>query len=195
MRNNLFFCFSVFLFFCLFDLFSVVFKKDCFDKKNNIISLKYKNYNKILFDIKFIKNTNKYCINAKFPAIKININQTINGWIQIVYSDAKDPKYKIFVDTTENLFPYYTKDQEFFDAPFWHIGVFFHPLSFWEAHTFAFIKKNKKIFVIGGIGWGFRLKVFNRTPIPIPPFLLGKMAWKKAKIFLYHQGVKDTLLP
>lgn len=139
------------------------------------------------FDISLVENSKPNCLNPYFPAIHIQASQHHNAWVHIVYTDSKAPEWRTFIDAANidssgSTYPFYTYEQDFFDAPLWTYSLFNKPIRFWKGHAFA-VKvdhQNKSIHCIGGIEWGFELSYFRLRPKPIRPRLLNKEHWGKA---------------
>lgn len=132
------------------------------------------------FNISYIPNAPRNCFNPSFPIIHIKLKQEHNAWLQIVRTDSSDKKLQKFIDTNVELHPFYTLDQDFYDAPLWYYTLFSKPLTYWTAHTYA-VKidhQNKTIKIIGGIKWGFRLAYFPIKPQMILPSSLDTNDWQ-----------------
>jgi len=139
------------------------------------------------FDVYLVENSKPNCLNPYFPSIHIQASYHHNTWIHIVYTDSKAPEWRTFIDA-ENVdspcsaYPFYTYEQDFYDAPLWTYSLFNKPLSFWKGHAFA-VKvdhQKKSIHCIGGLEWGFELSDFRLRPKAIAPRLLNKETWEKA---------------
>jgi hypothetical protein len=131
--------------------------------------------NKVIFDEPY------------FPSIHIKAIKLHNAWIHIVYTDAQTQKLRTFIDaanidSSSSTYPFYTYEQDFYDAPLWTYSFFNKPLRFWKGHVFA-VKvdhQKKSIHCMGGIAWGFELSYFRLYPKAILPQLLNKDDWDKA---------------
>ncbi|WP_341794558.1 hypothetical protein [Rickettsia endosymbiont of Rhinocyllus conicus] len=53
-----------------------------------------------------------------------DIKQEHNAWLQIVRTDSSDKKLQKFIDTNVELHPFYTLEQDFYDAPYGLIQFF-----------------------------------------------------------------------
>jgi hypothetical protein len=143
------------------------------------------------FDISFVENTKSDCLNPYFPSIHIQASQSHDAWVHIVYTDSTALKWRIFIDAEDkdnnnSAYPFYTYEQDFYDAPLWRYSLLTKPISVWKGHVFA-VKvdhKNKIIKCIGGIEWGFALSPLRLYPKAIHPKLLGEYAWHQAWIIL-----------
>lgn len=134
------------------------------------------------FDVYLVENSKPNCLNPYFPSIHIQASQPHNAWIHIVYTDSKAPEWRTFIDAVKIAYPFYTYEQDFYDAPLWTYSLFNKPLRFWKGHAFA-IKvdhQKKSIDCIGGIEWGFELSYFRLRPKATAPRLLNKEHWAKA---------------
>lgn len=139
------------------------------------------------FDVYLVENSKPNCLNPYFPSIHIQASQSHNAWIHIVYTDSQAPEWRTFIDTTTknssgSTYPFYTYEQDFYDAPLWTYSLFNKPIRFWKGHAFA-VKadhQNKSINCIGGIEWGFALSDFRLRPKTTAPRLLNKEHWEKA---------------
>lgn len=100
-----------------------------YHQKVNILSM---NNN---FEIAYIENSNINCINPYFPSIHINTKEYHNAWLHLVYTDSKDHRLKVFIDSDINYYPFYSLAKDFFDAPLWSYSLLKKPLSFWEGHA------------------------------------------------------------
>ena len=129
-----------------------------------------------LFEVHYVKNADQDCINPYFPAISITTKTEHNAWLHIIYTDNKNYKWQHFIDTTDSkthptIYPFYTLEQDFYDAPFWKYTFFSKPLSFWKGHAYAVLVDyhHKTIKYVGGIEWGYRLSYFHLYPQIITP--------------------------
>ena len=131
--------------------------------------------------VHFVKHAAPNCVNPNFPSIHISTEAKHTGWVQVIKTDQHGP-YAHFIDTVEGskFFPFYSFEQDFFDAPLWSYGFILKPISYWVAHAYAVeINKEKKtLSVKGGIRWGFRLKSFSMYSETIPPQSLAFIDWK-----------------
>ena len=122
------------------------------------------------FVVEYIQKSSLECINPDFPSIKISLpsmpKEKVIAWIHLVHSDSK---YKNFVDADFNIFPFYSFNNEFFDAPLWSFTSRQMPLSYWQGHAYALGVINNKIQLLGGIKWGFNLKPSSLKPETILP--------------------------
>lgn len=139
------------------------------------------------FDIFLVENSKQNCLNPYFPSIHVQASKSHNAWVHIVYTDSKAPEWRRFIDAANidsygSAYPFYTYEQDFYDAPLWTYSLFNKPLRFWKGHAFA-VKvdhQKKSIHSIGGIEWGFELSYFRLRPKSIAPRLLNKEDWEKA---------------
>ena len=139
------------------------------------------------FEVYLVHNAGVKCINPYFPQIHINTDKPHNAWLQVVYTDSKEPRYKIFVDTVEKteLDPFYTFDKDFYDAPSWTYSFLDKPLAFWRGHAYA-VKvdhEKKTIECLGGIEWGYDLKYNKLRPVALMPRPLNQSDWDKDLTF------------
>ena len=139
------------------------------------------------FDVYLVENSKPNCLNPYFPSIHIQAGQSHNAWVHIVYTDSKASKWRVFIDaankdTQDSAYPFYTYEQDFYDAPLWTYSLFSKPLSFWKGHAFAVQvdHQKKSIICFAGIEWGFELSQFRLRPKAINPQLLNKQDWVKA---------------
>ncbi len=134
------------------------------------------------FQVDYVPNASTNCINPHFPVIRITTKEKHNAWIQIVHTDTQAVKWQKFVDTTADTktFPFYSCDQDFYDAPLWTYTLFNKPVSFWKGHAYAIQvdHENKTIQCLGGIEWGFTLSTFKLRPSCITPRALHHEEWK-----------------
>ncbi len=136
-----------------------------------------------VLNVNYVRNADTACINPYFPAIHIATEAEHNAWLHVVYTDTTSPKWQQFIDTVDNSksYPFYTTDQDFFDAPHWRYTLFSKPLKFWKGHAYA-VKVNHKngtIQCVGGVEWGFQLSYFSTRPKSITPSALTHQDWKK----------------
>ena len=82
------------------------------------------------FNIFYIPNAPRNCFNPSFPIIHIKLKQEHNAWLQIVRTDSSDKKLQKFIDTNVELYPFYTLEQDFYDAPLWSYTLFSKPLTY-----------------------------------------------------------------
>ena len=131
-----------------------------------------------VFYVNYVESANKDASNPYFPAIHIQTDVFHSGWLQVVRTNTE---LKCFIDTYPEGYPFYTLDQDFYDAPLWTYVLLWHKSMLWEGHAYA-VKvddKEKTIMCFGGIGWGFGLKWYALYPEMIKPFSLGNDEWKK----------------
>jgi hypothetical protein len=167
---------------------------ECF-KKFPYQSLELKSLNN-KFTVKYISNSPSECINPLFPSIQIESNDAkIDAWLQIIYTDSNDVSTKLFIDSYQSLFPLYTRDPVFYDAPLWNISSSVLPLSYWKAHTYA-LKQYKQTFsIIGAIKWGFAVEKSD-APVPelIFPEIMTDTELAKDLEFLSTKGIKNIMI-
>ena len=130
------------------------------------------------FTINYRKNAPKNSINPKFPAIHITTSIPHSGWIHVVHTDAYDihtKKYNLtFIDAGPDLFPLYSKETDFYDAPLWAFSLWSRPLTYWHGHAYPiqYNQHKKTIHLKDGISWGFTLPLFGLSPNALSPRLL-----------------------
>ncbi|MFP3012409.1 MAG: hypothetical protein ACEY3D_05615 [Rickettsia sp.] len=136
----------------------------------------------VAFDISYTPNAEKNCVSPTFPAIHIKTGDEHNAWLHIVRTDCSDKELQEFIDGDIKLnYPFYTLEQDFYDAPLWRYTLFSKPLSYWFGHVYA-VKvdhAHKTIKVIGGIKWGFKLSYFPIKPQMILPSPLNLKDWQE----------------
>jgi len=135
-----------------------------------------------LFIAHYVEHTAKDCINPHFPLIHISTNEDHNAWLHIVRTDCRsEPKLRQFVDAADEVFPLYTLQQDFYDAPCWSYTLFSKPLSFWIGHAYAVRvdHENKTIRCIGGVEWGFKFSYLPVHPQMIFPRALALQDWQE----------------
>lgn len=138
------------------------------------------------FIVSYIENSN-YKKNKNFPIITVKSNKEIDGFIQIVRTDSCEEIYKEFIDTTEEIKPYYTLGKEFFDAPVWNYHFFWKPLYNWTAHLYAVNtdKETNRKKIIPVLKWGFYFTYFfSFSPTMIKPIVLNEKEIEKDKVVL-----------
>lgn len=128
------------------------------------------------FEISFIENSPKTCINPNFPSIHISTSFSHNAWMQVIFTDSNELELKHIIDsdTSSDLFPLYTTEENFFDAPKWSYTILHKPIKTWIANCYALnIDNVKKLITIHGpIEWGFYFKYpFSTKPQMIHPNL------------------------
>lgn len=167
----------------------------CIHDDSKKLKFEFSTNNSTNFEVFFVRNTQRQCINPSFPAIHIKTNASCNAWLHIVYTDAKAKNLQIFIDsenplTKNSIYPFYTFEPDFYDAPLWTYSLFNKPLSFWEGNAFALNidHQSKIVEYLGGIKWGFKLSLLAIQPRAINPSLLNQDAWKEA-----WQLVKERL--
>jgi len=132
------------------------------------------------FNVSYIPNAKKDCLNPFFPIIHIKLKQEHNAWLQVVRTDCSDKKLQEFIDASVKIqYPFYTLEQDFYDSPIWYYTLFSKPLTYWIGHAYA-VKidhQNKTIKVMGGIKWGFKLAYFPIKPQMILPSGLNMSDW------------------
>jgi hypothetical protein len=146
-----------------------------------------------LFQVHFVSNSKPHCLNPTFPAIHIHTKTQHNAWIHIVYTDC--PQWQIFIDAPSQTQPFYSWEQDFYDAPLWNYSLFHKPLSFWKGHVFAVQVGNKIVKCLGGVEWGFQLLLTELRPVSITPRLLGNQAWNQACSVLQKTYPQYHFLP
>lgn len=155
---------------------------DCFlSSPHRVISLKSLGSD---FSVRLIENASLDCANPNFPIIEITSGPDVNAWLQIVRTDSKNKKEKVFVDSCDEIFPFYTLQEKFIDAPHWGSSFFKKYLSKWVGHAYAINldKTKKELKVIGGVEWGFRLPYFSFGPKALQPRGLSIDSWNIDKV-------------
>ena len=145
------------------------------------------------FTVNFVRSADKESQNPGFPALHINLRQEgYGGLVHIIKTDHVD--HKTFLDaapfdTFPDIYPFYTKDQDFFDAPFWTYNVLSKSISYWIGHAYAVIIDDevKTIQCIGGIGWGYRIPWYWPYPRMIQPYALNLENWIEDKEIFNQQ--------
>jgi hypothetical protein len=139
-----------------------------------------------LFNALYVENAGRDCTNPYFPAINITTKAEHNAWLQVVYTDSQDYKWQHFIDAADpkkypTIHPFYTLEQNFYDAPFWWYTLFSRPISFWKGHAYAVQvdHQHKTIKVVGGVEWGYKLSYFHLYPKIIEPTSLNQEAWEQ----------------
>ncbi len=167
----------------------------CIQEDASKLNFRFQSDHNIHFDVDFVQNSKPSCINPYFPTIHIKTNGSHNAWLHIVYTDSKVPEWQTFIDsehdaTKPSPYPFYTHEPDFYDAPLWTYSLVNKPISFWKGHTFAIEvnHQNKTIKCLGGIEWGFELRLTKLHPLAIQPRLLDEEDWKQA-----WELVKDKL--
>ena len=83
--------------------------------------------------INYIENSPPDCINPNYPSIHIITHINHNAWLHVVHTDAMEPHtgkpYWTFVDAPRRLFPWYTLEKDFYDAPHWSSSLLIKPLT------------------------------------------------------------------
>lgn len=150
------------------------------------------------FEINYLENSPKNCINPNFPSIHIVGKANYNAWLHLIYTDAKDPKRTInwcYIDADKNNYPFYTVEKDFYDAPLWGSSFFKRPLSYWKGHAWAvFVDFSQcTIQIVEGFEWGFEWKRF-RKPKALTPRLLSLKDWnadfKQFETFLQYYKIE-----
>jgi hypothetical protein len=139
-----------------------------------------------IFEINYVDNSPLEAINPYFPSIHIIGTADYTAWLHVIRTDSNDSTLKVFIDAGKEIYPFYTLDKNFYDAPHWRYSLFQKPVSFWKGHAWAVIVNNKvkKIKCIGGIEWGFELPFFSLYPKMIIPNALSRKNWDNDKKFL-----------
>ena len=109
------------------------------------------------------RHNKTHCLNPTFPAIHIHTKTEHNAWIHIVYTDS--PQWQSFIDAPLQTAPFYSWEQDFYDAPLWRYSLFHKPLSFWKGHVFAVQVGNKIVKCLRGFEWGFQLLLPALRPV------------------------------
>ncbi len=138
------------------------------------------------FVVNYIEHADTDCVNPSFPAIHITTKSKHTAWLHVVRTDTAVSTWQEFIDTVDQtqdpfLYPFYTREQDFYDAPCWTYTIFQKPLSFWRAHAYAvqIDCEAKTIECVGGISWGFELLEWLILPKCTVPSALTKQDWEK----------------
>lgn len=136
---------------------------------------------KSTFNVSYVEHTTTECINPFFPAIHITTETPHDGWIHIVYTNSQCPHLRSFVDAPDpkiypDLYPFYTLEQDFYDAPQWDYTLFSKPINYWHRHAYAvkIDRNHHTITIIGGVNWGYTLSTFSLYPKMVYPQPLSK---------------------
>lgn len=137
-------------------------------------------------------------VNPHFPIAHIRTSAPHNAWLHLVRTDSNNIKLQRFIDSAENeeeLFPFYSFEQDFYDSPIWRYGLFNKPLSFWNGYAYAVQvdREAKTIKCVGGLAWGFTLAPYAIRPQDIHPKPLTEAEWKRDWLF-FQQELKDFTL-
>jgi hypothetical protein len=142
------------------------------------------------FQVDYIPNASTSSINPHFPVIHFATEGKHNGWVHIVHTDMKEKKWQKFVDAMPGAeaFPFYTEDQEFYDAPLYAHSLFRRPVTVWKGHAYAVEvdHKSKTIKCLGGVEWGFKLPFFKFHPVCLTPRALQPEEWNQDWAFLHE---------
>jgi hypothetical protein len=116
-----------------------------------------------------------------FPAIEISTRAQHTAWLQIVRTDSKESKYNVFIDCFPEGYPFYTRNEIFYDVPCWYYSFFSKPVFFWEAHAYAveIDEQNKTIACVGGVLWGYSFRQFSFRPDATTPQALSRDDWQQ----------------
>ncbi len=134
------------------------------------------------FKINYVKNSSSSSINPGFPSIHITVKEKCDGWLHLVYIDSTSSKKVVtFVDTTAEIYPMYTMQDDFYDAPYWKFTLISRPLNYWKGHAYPVVVNvaNKVIYFNKGIEWGFMLQIFKTEPKSIIPRVLNDIEIRK----------------
>lgn len=140
--------------------------------------------------VNYVEHAEKDCLNPDFPAIHITTKAQHTAWLQVVRTDTADSRGQEFIDTLdkerypedyEKVAPFYTLEEDFYDAVSWKYTLFQKPLSFWRGHAYAVQvdRQVKTIECVGGISWGFELSYWRILPKCTIPIALTKQDWEK----------------
>jgi hypothetical protein len=147
------------------------------------------------FVVDYIEHAGQDCVNPHFPVIHITTNAEHNAWLQVVRTDCcVEPTWRLFVAATDEIAPFYSFQQDFYDAPSWTYTLFFKPLSYWKGHAYA-VKvdyDHKTIHCVGGIAWGYTLSYFRVYPQMSRPSALTLQDWQKD--WLVFKTAKERML-
>lgn len=127
-----------------------------------------------------------YLTSTPFPQIHIKPTQSHDGFLHLVRTDAKDPNLQCFIDAADpikypDIYPFYTLDHDFYDAPEWYYTADYKPLTFWNGHAWCvkIDKEAKTIRCCSGISWGFKFHSKTLHPKALPLQRLTGKHWKK----------------
>lgn len=147
------------------------------------------------FDVQYVPRSSKEACNPGFPSIHITTTIAHNGWLHIVSTDALSPagvKGWMFIDAQPDHYPFYTRDQDFYDAPCWNSTFLHKPLSTWHGHVYpVMIDDEKGTFQLqrGGVLWGFEIPVFGMGPRAIVPRALSDEQIAHDMAYLASKGL------
>ncbi len=137
------------------------------------------------FVVSYVENADADCINPGFPSIHITTEAEHTAWLHIVRTDCSQGMWQQFIDTVDqkqcpSVFPFYTLDQDFYDAPCWHYTLW-DKFSFWRGHAYAVHvdHQEKTVRCVGGVAWGYELFYSTITPRAIEPYALAAQDWKR----------------
>ncbi len=149
---------------------------DCISADSNNVTIVNKELR-----ISYIEKASSRCLNPNFPAIHIFTTNKHNAWLQIVFTDSTDPKLQEFIDSSSDNYPFYSFEQDYYDAPLWEYSIISKPLSFWKAHTYAIKldRKNQIIEFVKGVEWGFTFTKFALHPKFTKPRILKQSDWQQ----------------
>jgi hypothetical protein len=139
------------------------------------------------FEVSYIENSSVQCVNPYFPSIKIHTGEQHNAWLHVVHSNSSDPRWRTFVDSvdnSQNLYPFYTYEDDFYDAPLW-IYKLWDNLK-WEGHAYPVQVDHelKTIEFFSGVKWGFELGNFRLRPqMTLPELITQEDIWRDWEIF------------
>lgn len=149
-------------------------------------------------DVNYIEHTPATGINPNFPSIHIASPKGCNAWLHVVHTDSTDPSGKpnwVFVDAVEALFPFYSRNGDFYDAPHWRYTLHKKPLSYWKGHVYPvrLDAEKKNIHFCGGIEWGFELKKLSIQPTMITPRSLTQEE-RAVDLAIFEEAIKGYIL-
>lgn len=149
-----------------------------------------------VFDINYVSKATIDCINPYFPAIHMVTNGMHNAWVHIVYTNCSNFELQKFIDMGKDpdICPFYTLEQDFYDAPHWSYTFFKKPLTMWKGHAYAVqIDHQKRVIqCVGGIEWGFFLDNYSFYPKHISPSALTMQNWEKDASLFKEKLARDS---
>ncbi len=144
---------------------------DCIKLDENLIGLGD-------FLVRYIENSSTDCTNPYFPTMHIRFLRPHNAWLQIVRTNVDG--YRVFIDsvdknTNPELYPFYTMDDDFYDAPLWTYRIW-HDGVEWVAHLYPIsIDFHSKVVTFSqGLLWGFRFGNYRLRPVTIKPTIISR---------------------
>lgn len=141
-----------------------------------------------LLNVRYIPQGGAESCNPFFPSLVVSTDAQHDAWIHIVRTDSDQEEYRLFVDGADSqrhpeIYPFYTFEKDFYDAPLWCYTLLSKPLSYWEGHVYAvvFDRETGEMLFSGGVSWGFTF------PHPFALFPQGI----KPKALTFEDFIKD----